>query len=246
MQSRGRGGCGPRGRPRPSRPAPYTCPEIVGDASATTCAATSSGLRHLAECHRPRDAAHLLRVDDGRASSATRSSPVRRRSRGIAGFRRTTSFFSDSSRPPSDRRLRGGIVGVARLADQARRRAAEDRATPSRSPSCCEEAARGQERRGQVRVHGRAPPLERRAPTPGRRPAATIPAIAAQTSSSPTSANSRSTSASSVRSAPTTRDRSPPRRLGALAAPVVVDDRPPRRRRRKAARTLRRCRLSRR
>jgi hypothetical protein len=63
-----------------------------------------------------------------------------------------------------DRRLRGRVVGVAGLADQAGGRADEHQRAVASLGDAAQEAARGQEGRAQVRREGLLPALERKLP----------------------------------------------------------------------------------
>src|SRR2546423_1925764 len=66
--------------------------------------------------------------------------------------------------PAEDRGLRGGVVRVARLPEGPGRRADEDERAAAPRGEATEEAARGQERRGQVRAQRRLPARERQLP----------------------------------------------------------------------------------
>ena len=142
---------------------PVTCPERVSDARTTTCAATSSGCATLRRRHRPGDGANLLGVDE--TSRHRRLRPA-----GCDGVHAPERgdprdlVLQGEEQAARDRGLRGGVVGVARLAEDARRRADEDeRAVPVRSrPRAGRRARRGTCR--QVLPQRLVPALERQLP----------------------------------------------------------------------------------
>ena len=200
---------------------PVTWPESTSEASTTTCAATSSGWRDLLQRHRPRHAAQRLLVE--RAARHRRLRPAGADSVHARARRDPHDLVLQAEQEPvGDRRLRRGVVGVAGLAEEARGRAR--RAPGSRGPApplrAGTRAPSGRSRSGS---RAASPPSARAAaPRPARPRPARCPATAAHTSSGPASSNSRSTSASTRRSAPD--DRRGPERLGSLAPAVVVRD----------------------
>ena len=129
VQSSPRGRRVPPCRPRPSRPGRSRGPEIVGEASATTCAATSSGCATLRSAIVREMRRTCSGVDEARGSSATPSSPARRRSRGSgrSGARPRSSATAAGRRgsPTWRRRSRRG-----RPRRSARRSSRRGRASP--------------------------------------------------------------------------------------------------------------------
>ena len=119
--------------------------------------------RDLAERHRPADP-----LDERRVELAARHRRVRPAGRdGIdAAVRRDPDdlVLEREEQPALERRLRRGVVGVPGLAEAPRGRADEHEVAAAGALDAAEEAARGEERRGEVRVERRAPALERELP----------------------------------------------------------------------------------
>ena len=155
---------------RPSMPPatvttwPVTWPESSSEASTTTCARDVLGLRDLPQRHRARDA----------STSPASSVPARhrrlrpaRRDRVHARARRDADDLVLQARGagrPAMRRLRRGVVGVAGLAEAAGGRADEHEDAVAGALDLAQEAARGEERRRQVRAQRLLPALERELP----------------------------------------------------------------------------------
>ena len=154
---------------RPSMPPatvttwPVTWPESSSEARTTTCRATSSGWATLRSA--------IVRETRRTASGSTWPRVI-----GDSVQPGATAFTRAARRDPDDlvlqaqeqpaehRRLGGRIVRVPCLADEARRRADEhERAVPV-SLHLAQEAAGGQERRGQVLAQRLLPALERQLP----------------------------------------------------------------------------------
>ena len=142
---------------------PVTWPESSSEASTTTARATSSGERDLAQRHRAGEPVDDLVVE--RAARHRRVRPAGR-DRVHAPARRDADdlVLQAEEEPDLDRRLRRGVVGVARLAEAPGGRADEDEVAVAVALHLAEEAARGEERRGEVRAQHLLPALERELP----------------------------------------------------------------------------------
>ena len=143
---------------------PVTCPESSSEESTTTWRATSSGW--------PTFRKGIVRV-----ARRTRARIGQRR----AGHRRLCPAWTDGVYPPQrgnsddlvlqaeqeavhERRLRGRIVGVPGLAEEARRRADEDEAAVAGSLHLAQERAGRQVGNRQVPAERLLPALERQLP----------------------------------------------------------------------------------
>ena len=142
---------------------PVTWPESSSEASTTTWRATSSGCATLRSAIVRRDPADLLGIDV--AARHRRLRPARRdRVHARKRSHADDLVLQTEQQAAEDRRLRGRVVRVARLADDARRRADEhERAVPV-PLDLAQEAAGGEERRGQVLAQRQLPALERQLP----------------------------------------------------------------------------------
>ena len=142
---------------------PVTWPESTSEASTTTCAATSSGWATFSQRHRPRHPAQRLLVE--RAARHRRFRPAGAHCVHARARRDPDDLVLQAQQEPvGDRRLRGGVVRVAGLAEEARGRGDQHQrpVAPLRHPA--QEAARGQEGRRQVRAQRLLPALERQLP----------------------------------------------------------------------------------
>ena len=202
---------------RPSMPPatvttwPVTWPERTRRGEGDDLRGDVVGRGDLAQRHRPRDPATCVVVEHARGHRRDRPARCDR----VHAHARVAAHhlvLQREQQAAEDRRLRGGVVGVARLADRPRRSSRRGRARPrGRRAGRGTRARSGRSRSGSRRA---SPASARaRAPQTGTSSTGQTPATAAQTSSSPASANIRSTSASSRRSAWTTRaaaSRPPP------------------------------------
>ena len=154
---------------RPSMPpatvttCPVTWPESSSEARTTTCRATSSGIRDLAQGHRPRDLPHGRRVD---VPARHRCLGPARRDRVHPRPRRNPHdlVLQAQEQAAENRGLGRRVVRVPCLAHEARCRADEHQRAMPVSLHLAQEAARGQERRGQVLAHRVLPAFERQLP----------------------------------------------------------------------------------
>ena len=180
-------------------------PESSSEASTSTARAMSSARRDLAQRHRARDPLDDLGVE--RAARHRRVRPARR-DRVHAAARRDAHdlVLQAEQQADLDRRLRGGVVGVAGLAEPPGRRADEHEVAVPVPLDLAQERARREERRREVRAQRLPPSARAEAPTPARPPTATRRRPRRRRRRSRAlrvrCAKSSSTCASSVRSAP--------------------------------------------
>ena len=222
---------------------PVTWPEISGEAERYDLGGYILGLRDLRQRHRsglPRRS--WLRRGFRRVigEAVQPGATALTRHAAVAGGRPRSSATGAGRRgsPTSRRRSRHGPARRTRPAVEP-----TSTSEPSRSPRLREEAAGGEERRGQVRVDRLPPALERAAPRPGRSPPARRPRPPRTRRAGRSRRTSGRPSFSSVRSAWTTARTACS--LGPLAA-RGGSGRPHRRpRRRTAGRRQRRCRPTR-